>query len=312
MSATRVLVLGASGMLGSMVADYLSRDAGLEITATVRSPEYLERGRRLLPDVRWLDLDAGDPDAPGLPVLFDGQAWVVNAIGVIKPLIREDDPVEVERAIRVNSLWPHEMAKIAACSGARVIQIATDCVYSGVRGRYAEKDAHDPTDVYGKTKSLGEVRAPGFLHLRCSIIGPEPRAHRSLLGWFLSQKPGATVPGYVNHRWNGLTTLHFAKLCGGIIREDLPLAGLRHVIPADDITKRDLLGLFAAHFRRPDIVIDPREAAVIVDRTLVTEDAGANAALWRAAGYASPPAVADMVAELASHDYRLGNLASTI
>ena len=159
MSATRVLVLGASGMLGSMVVDTLSRDAGLEITATVRSPEYLERGRRLLPDVRWMDFDAADPDAPGLPVLFDGQAWVINAIGVIKPLIRDDDPVEVERAIRVNSLWPHEMARIAACSGARVIQIATDCVYSGVRGQLRREGRSRPHGCLRQDEEPG--RGPG-------------------------------------------------------------------------------------------------------------------------------------------------------
>jgi len=310
MSATRVLVLGASGMLGSMLADYLSRDAGLEVTATVRSPEYLDRGRRLIPDIRWTVLDAGEPGAPDGPSVIDGQDWVVNAIGIVKPLIRDDNPLEIERAIRVNSLWPHELAKLARRAGARVIQIATDCVYSGVKGRYAEQDAHDPTDVYGKTKSLGEVRAPEVYHLRCSIIGPEPREHRSLLGWFLSQKPGASVPGYVNHRWNGLTTLHFAKICRGIIGGKASLAGLRHVIPADDVTKFELLGLFGAHFRRQDVVIDPREAGVVIDRTLVTEDAEANATLWRAAGHESPPTVADMVAELAAYDYRLGNLAS--
>jgi len=203
------------------------------------------------------------------------------------------------------------VARIAACSGARVIQIATDCVYSGAKGRYAEKDAHDPTDVYGKTKSLGEVRTPEFLHLRCSIIGPEPRSHRSLLGWFLSQKPGAAVPGYLNHRWNGLTTLHFAALCRGVIRANPPLSGLRHVVPADDVTKRDLLELFRSSFHRPDIVVVPREAAAVIDRTLVTEDAEANAALWRAAGYASPPTVAGMVEELAAYEYRLGDLAAT-
>ncbi len=310
MSPTRVLVLGASGMLGSMAADYLARDAGLELTAAVRSPEYLARGRRLIPGIRWELYDAVEAAAPDGPSVLEGQAWVVNAIGIVKPLIRDDNAGEVERAIRVNALWPHELAKRARLAGARVIQVATDCVYSGEKGRYTEKDAHDPTDVYGKTKSLGEVRAPDVLHLRCSLVGPEPRPHRSLLGWFLSREAGATVPGYVNHRWNGLTTLSFARICRGLIAGDSRISGLRHVVPAGSVTKRELLGLFAAHFRRPDIVIEPREAGAVIDRTLATEDPEANAGLWRGAGYAAPPSVADMVAELAAFDYRLGSLAS--
>jgi dTDP-4-dehydrorhamnose reductase len=310
MSATRVLVLGASGMVGSMVADYLARDPGLEVTATVRSPRYLDRAAGLIPNIRWALFDAAGPGAADGPSVVDGQAWVVNAVGIIKPLLHDDNAFEVERAIRLNSLWPHELAKHARRAGARVLQIATDCVYSGMKGRYTEKEAHDPTDVYGRTKSLGEVRAPEVWHLRCSVVGPEPRDPRSLLGWFLSQKPGASVPGYVNHRWNGLTTLHFAKICRGIVKKGSAPAGLRHIVPADDVTKCGLLGLFAAHFRRPDMVINPWEAGVAIDRTLGTEDGEANAGLWRKAGYDSPPTVDAMVAELAAYDYRLGGLAS--
>ena len=123
-----------------------------------------------------------------------------------------------------------------------------------------------------------------FVNNWTSLIGPEPRAPRSLLGWFLSRTIGATVPGYVNHRWNGLTTLAFAKICRGLIAAEHPATGFRHVVPADEVTKCELLGLFRSGFRRPDIVVEPVEAAAAVDRTLVTEDGPTNAALWRAAG----------------------------
>jgi dTDP-4-dehydrorhamnose reductase len=309
MSGMKVVVLGASGMLGSMVTDYLARDPELEVSATVRKPELIGRGRSLIPNVDWriFDAEASDP-SEGLSIV-DGSTWVVNAVGVIKPFIHDDNPIEVERALRVNALMPYALARRTK-GGARVLQIATDCVYSGSRGRYSEKDLHDPTDVYGKTKSLGEVSAENFIHLRCSIIGPEPREHRSLLGWFLSQGPSAQVSGYVNHRWNGITTLHFAKICRGIIKGKLSLPRLRHVVPAGEVTKCELLRLFAAHFDRPDIRIRPQEAGQVIDRTLVTEDEAANAEIWLAAGYAAPPSIPDMVAELAAFNYPLKNLAS--
>ena len=44
----------------------------------------------------------------------------------------------------------------------KVIQIATDCVFDGLKGNYTEDDKHNAIDVYGKTKSLGEVSADNF------------------------------------------------------------------------------------------------------------------------------------------------------
>jgi dTDP-4-dehydrorhamnose reductase len=227
--------------------------------------------------------------------------WVVNAIGVIKPYIHDDNAAEVERAVSVNALFPHFLARAAQKIDARVIQIATDCVYSGQKGQYVESDKHDALDAYGKTKSLGEVASANVWHLRCSIIGPERKAHVSLLDWFLGQKQGATVNGYTNHRWNGITTLHFAKLCRGVMTRDITLPHLQHVIPDGDITKCDLLRCFAKHFGREDVSIEPAEAGLVIDRTLGTAYQALNRQLWAPAGYCRPPSVPEMVAELAAY-----------
>jgi dTDP-4-dehydrorhamnose reductase len=301
----RVVVLGGSGMLGSTVAAVLASEPGLEVHASVRSSELLEAFRDRLPAARWFRFDAEAPSAAALP---RDARFFVNAIGVIKPYIQDHDSRSVERAIAVNAAFPHWLAARAAESGASVLQIATDCVYSGTKGRSLESAAHDPWDVYGKTKSLGEVRAPKFHNLRCSIVGPEAKERRSLLEWFLGQPRGATVDGYTNHLWNGITTLHFARLVRGIVLGGLALPALQHVVPADEITKADLLGLFARSYERSDVTIVPRAAEVGVDRTLATADPAFNEALWRAAGYERPPTLADMIRELAAFSYPLGDL----
>jgi len=115
---------------------------------------------------------------------------------------------------------PHALAQATAkvLPMAKVLQIATDCVYSGKTGNYDEAAKHDALDVYGKTKSLGEVNARHVLNIRCSIIGPELKGRLSLLEWFLSQPTGARVNGYAHHQWNGITTLQFAELCVMLMR----------------------------------------------------------------------------------------------
>jgi dTDP-4-dehydrorhamnose reductase len=335
---TTVLVLGGTGMLGSMLADYLSRQPGLEVTATARTHaaviEMIQAGsevnathspktgsvlKGVLPEdmdlhdwciksksdgLTWRSFDAGRVEyGDELSNIADCE-WVINAIGITKPLIHDDNAAEVQRAILVNSLFPHRLAARAQEIGARVLQIATDCVYSGSKGRYVEADSHDAVDVYGKTKSLGEVHSPNVHHLRCSIIGPEPKEKKFLLEWFLGQPKTASLSGYANHRWNGVTTLHFAKLCCGILRHSLPLPHLQHVVPSGEVTKHELLQCFARHYQREDLAIKPTQAGVVVDRTLATANGELNRALWAAAGYAVPPTVPEMVAELGRYDFR--------
>jgi len=304
----KVIVLGGSGMLGSMIVDYLSRDPGLEVTATVRTEALAAKGRERLSDVSWRLFDGDAPDLENALGLIDGHDWVINAIGITKPLIHDGNAFEVERAVRINSLLPHQIARRAQMSDAQVLQIATDCVYSGSKGRYVEGDVHDAPDVYGKTKSLGEVFGSHVHHLRCSIIGPEPKAHKFLLDWFLGQPRNAGVNGYANHRWNGVTTLHFAKLCSGVITQDIAMPHLQHVLPSREVTKCELLPCFARPFHREHVSITLNEAAVVVDRTLGTTDEALNRELWAAAGYSHPPSVPEMVAELADYEYRFAGL----
>jgi dTDP-4-dehydrorhamnose reductase len=300
----RVVVFGASGMLGSMVVDWLCRDQSIHVSATVRSAGLRQSFLECYPSAEWRMLEIDPSTASDLMEVLDGVEWAINCIGVIKPHINESSAAEVERAIRVNALFPHRLARAAEACGVQVLQIATDCVYSGTRGEYLEADKHDALDVYGKTKSLGEVASPNMHHLRVSIIGPEPLKHVSLLDWFLKQPQGSSITGYTNHQWNGITTLHFARLCHGVIREGLKSKILQHIVPSGTLTKAEMMRHFAETFHREDVEIRSAEASVAADRTLATDDEAFNRRLWKAAGYAEPPSIPQMLSELAEFDYR--------
>ena len=207
----------------------------------------------------------------------------------------------VARAVDVNARFPLRLADAAAARGSRVVHATTDGVFSGRDGPYDEAARHDAGDVYGTSKSRGEAAGEHVVNLRCSIVGPEPGggAPRSLLGWLLAQPRGATLAGYDDQRWNGITTLHFAHLCAGIVRGGDPPSGTRHVVPADVVTKAELLGLLARAHGRDDLTIVPGPSAAPADRSLATIDEDANAALWHAARYDRPPTIAAMVEELA-------------
>lgn len=251
-----IYVLGHTGMLGSMVA-------------------------KTWEGSRTVSREALDAETPNYDWYKKGDL-IINAIGVIKPYC-----TDVERAIRVNALFPHTLP-------SDTIQIATDCVYSGSKGKYVESDPHDATDVYGQTKSLGE--ALHIKHLRCSIIGPELKGHLSLLDQFLA---GNIKQGYTNHKWNGITTLAFSKICQGIAREGIELPISQHIVPADVVSKAQLLRIIAKAYKR-DIKIEDTEAETVIDRTLDTHNKAMNRKLWKAAGYDNIPTIEELVVEMAN------------
>jgi len=284
--------------------DWFSRDQSLSVLATARSEEVIGNFQHLAGEVEWRFMDADQASVSTLLELLDGAQWVINCIGITKPYIREDRPAETERAIRINALFPHHLADAARIGGFQVLQIATDCVFSGMRRNYVEHDQHDALDIYGKTKSLGEVRSEGMHHLRVSIVGPEPLRHAFLLDWFLNQAIGNSVKGFTNHEWNGVTTLHFARICHGVIRRGLTCGHLHHVVPSDVVSKAELLRCFARSYGRPDMTIFRTEAETAVNRTLAASNPTFNRQLWEAAGYPQPPTVAQMIDELSEFDGR--------
>jgi len=154
----KILVLGASGMLGSMVFDYCNQVDRYELRGTLpKQDTYLDAKYG---SDRWHIFDAEQDNANDLTkiLLTYRPDHIINCIGIIKPYCKDDNPAGVARAILVNAHFPQLLATAAKEVGARVIQIATDCVYSGNIGDYTEHSLHDALDVYGKTKSLAELR----------------------------------------------------------------------------------------------------------------------------------------------------------
>ena len=298
---TKVLVVGASGMLGSMILDVLSRNEDLELFGTYNSRHKLER-LLALGQAEWFAYGERSPD----PDWLEPGDWIVNAAGLISQRMKDSaDPMGmVEHALDCNVRLPARLSRLAEDSGAHFLQIGTDCVFSGLRGGYKESSPHDGSSVYAKTKSLGE--APGAL-LRCSIVGPELSNARKfgLLEWFLSWGRGAEVPGYANCWWNGVTTLEFARVVEGLIKNPgLLWEGVQHLVPANAVSKFELLGLFAQAFGREDLSIYSAEGKGPGHLRLWTENMDRCLALWEVAGRDSLPTIEEMVQSLSQWESR--------
>jgi dTDP-4-dehydrorhamnose reductase len=285
-----VLILGGSGMIGTGLAQSLQA-AGIAVEVTSRSGESIDR----ISGVAVHKFEAlTDSLAEVLADLKSGD-YVINCIGMVKSLINDHDRQARDRAIFMNATFPSQLAAVAEVLQLKVIQMATDCVFSGQTGGYSESSAHDALDVYGKTKSLGEVPSPAVMNLRVSVIG---KGSQGLYHWVSSQPEGAVINGYLDHQWNGITSLEYGRIIAGIIRDGLFESGVHHIVPTGSVNKNELVNLIAANAGRNDLQINPTNSGNSVDRTLTTNDPAFNAKLWAAAGRANLPTVAELVAEI--------------
>ncbi len=234
--SNRILVVGANGMLGGSLFRYLSKIPAFEVLGTVRSTEA-----KFALDQQGFAKIASGVDVTDFQtitkVISDFKPnYVLNCVGVIKQLDASRAPVP---SIQINSLLPHQLANVCDEADAKLIHFSTDCVFSGLAGSYKESDTPDATDLYGRSKLLGEVDYGPHLTLRTSIIGHELAKSLSLVDWFLSQNVSAT--GYRKAIFSGMPTIYVAEFLKHYVFGK-ELNGLYH-LSVDSIDKYTLLQL---------------------------------------------------------------------
>ncbi len=202
----RVTVVGSKGMAGHVMAKYLAQQ-GHDVTAVDRTRLDVENPISVMEFFDRLDTD-----------------YVINAIGLlVAPCIARPD-----RAVTINSWWPHYLAHRLENTNIRLVHLSTDCVFDGSAGPYREHDHHTETNAYGSSKSLGEINNAKDITMRMSIIGPELKNGTGLLNWVINH-PDPELPGWSNAYWNGITTLQLAKCVDHWIQNP-KVTGIYHVV----------------------------------------------------------------------------------
>lgn len=270
----RILVLGASGMLGNAMLRMLAQLPQHEVFGSARSAGVKKFFAPAVANNIIAGVDVENTDALARLFAQVRPEVVINCIGLVKQLAEADDPLQ---ALPINALLPHRLAQLCDVAQARLIHISTDCVFSGRKGGYVETDEADAQDLYGRSKLLGEVDYPHAITLRTSIIGHELASAHGLVGWFLEQKE--TLRGFTHAIFSGLPTCELAKVIRDVVLPRKELHGLYHVA-AKPISKYELLQLVNREYGK-GLKIEPDDRLKI-DRSL-------NADRFReATGYTTP------------------------
>lgn len=241
----KVAVLGSTGMLGHVVTRGLASDARFEVLPFNRQhgSHQFQFDALTATFNRPLDVD-----------------YVINCAGVIW---QAKNPSRNE-TFAINSAFPWKLQSLCSKSGAKLIHVSTDCVFSGKLGSYTEDASPDSQDDYGLSKFIGEPTSA--MVIRSSIIGPELVTKRSLFEWARVNE-GKTVQGFTNHLWNGLTTVEYTRFCRDIMLNDLYAHGIHHVF-SNTVSKHDLLRLISDRFDLKLNIVPANTDQV--DRTLAT------------------------------------------
>jgi len=234
----RIIILGGGGMLGHRLWQHLSLRFPYTYTTIRQSRiDYEECG------LFKSDMVIDSVDVCDFPVLTGVMKcvkpdFILNCIGVTKRRKEANDAVH---AITLNALFPHKLAEWGKNNSAKVVNFSTDCVFDGEHGNYIEESPTNATDLYGKTKALGEIQGEYALTLRSSFIGSELlHGGTELLEWFLSQT--GIVKGFKNAIYSGLTTLELSRVIEKIIVHHPGARGIYN-LSSDPISKFDLLML---------------------------------------------------------------------
>lgn len=280
----RIVILGSTGMLGSEVVR-VAKQLGVPCLPISRTGAHP------------FDALAEDFGSLSVRAQFTQDDLVVNAIGWIPQKASGDLLRDKREAMLLNSSLLQGISRAQEDIGFRWLQIGTDCVFRGDKGTYVEADPSDASDLYGASKISGEAFCSNATLVRASIVGPDSRSHAGLYAWFKKASLDGKISGYLNHRWNGVTTTAFARLAVGLMTESLGPVH-QHWTPADIVTKHELLEMFSAELGFQSGLVRGIRTDENVDRTLSTSRPDLNERLWSIAGYDGVPTVRELVAEM--------------
>lgn len=240
----KILILGGTGMIGHKLWQHL-KEKFLDVYVTIRKSKTTVGNIELFNSANVLDcIDVTDFGLLEKLLYEIRPNVIINAIGVTK---RNPEANNVELCLQLNSLLPHMLARWGRKNGARVIQFGTDCIFDGKVGGYLEESPPTAIDIYGRTKSLGELYGENCLTLRTSFIGRELFAGTELLEWFLAQD-GKIVKGFKQAFYTGVSTIFLSKVVSDLIVNYADLSGAYN-LASEIISKYDLLYMIREAFK---------------------------------------------------------------
>ncbi len=253
----KIYILGASGMLGSkLFEEFLNSKHNVRGSLRVLPKKFLRYKNNID-----LNIDVNDIFKLKKIIIKFNPDVIINCIGAIKQKIKSLDEKNI---FYLNSVFPHEIYKISNLTRSRLIHFSTDCVFDGKKGNYKDESKKNAKDLYGISKSFGELYEKNALTIRTSIIGHELNSKNSLLEWFLSLKK-KNCHGYSSAYFSGLPTIEIYNFIEKFVLKNKEISGTYN-LSSSKISKYHLLKIISKIYSKKIRII--RNNKLRIDRSL--------------------------------------------
>ncbi|MFJ4651069.1 SDR family oxidoreductase [Nocardia sp. NPDC088792] len=233
----RILLLGASGLLGGVLYQQLSRHHEV-VGTTTRHITGLHR------------LDLTDPTAieHACAGTFN---LVVHCAGIVDLHRAEQEPALTERVhVRATE-------ELVATTATKIVYFSTDNVFSGRAPRYIESDLTGPVSVYGRTKLAAEriiLRRKDNLVIRVPLLfGFSPWSTK-----FIDRFRAASTPAVIDVVTNPLylpdIAEHLTRLWS--------MSGIVHVGGATAMSRFEFMNAIRAGLHLPTDIVAIRNSDI--------------------------------------------------
>lgn len=232
----KVVILGAGGMTGRIVFEFLKIYFPNSIFGTTRNKNEIKK------DFFLFRVEFARKDFEFIQKKLKKIDFVINCIGVIA----QEAPIK--KLIYINSFFPHNLLALSKKYHFKIIHVSSDAVFSSLAGKVDETSPASPEGNYGTSKFLGELFSLKALTIRTSIIGLDPIKHKGVLEWAKRAKQ-RKLYGFTNQIWTGCTTFQFSSLCKHIIQNDRfsefsKKSSIYHFAPVGPVTKYTIIKEF--------------------------------------------------------------------
>lgn len=246
---TRILVTGASGLLGLNFALTYSRQH--QVTGVVNAHALAGAPFQVL------NADLARPGSIG-EILDRAKPDVVLHCAALANVDQcERQP---ELAWRLNADLPEEVAQATARRGIALVHVSTDAVFDGKTGGYTEESQPNPLSAYARTKLAAEHAVlqayPDALVARVNFYGWSLSGQRSLAEFFFNHlSTGTPVRGFTDVFFCPLEVTILAEILMRLV--DAHCNGIYHVVSGECLSKYEFGCAVARRFELDEGLIQP-------------------------------------------------------
>jgi dTDP-4-dehydrorhamnose reductase len=250
----RILVTGASGLLGSNIA-LAAVDAGHEVIASSHTRPLHH------PAIEWVVADLELTEQAETLISDARPEAIIHCAAATNVDVCEADP---QLADRLNRDLAAQVARAARQIGAVLVHMSTDAVFDGEGGPYDEQVEPNPLNAYARSKLDGERAVlsvnPSAAVIRTNFYGWSPPGRKSLAEWFLEElRAGRECGGFTDVLVSPLLANDLAEYLLRVCSSDL--RGTYHLGSTDCISKYEFGVRLAVAFDLDPTLIRPTEVS---------------------------------------------------